>query len=38
MKALNFLDKVFLKCDNFGENFKTEQDLKDHCDQAHQNL
>ena len=34
LKVLNF----FVKCDNCGKNFKTTQCLKDHCDQAHQNL
>ena len=38
MKASAVLDEVFVKCDRFGENFKTAQGLKDHCDQAHQNL
>ena len=32
IKASNFIGKVFVKCDNCGKNFKTEQDLKDHCD------
>ena len=35
MKASEVLEKVFVKCDNCGENFKTTQDLKDRCDQAH---
>ena len=35
MKASEVLEEVFVKCDNCGENFKTTQDLKDHCDQAH---
>ena len=35
MKASEFLEEVFVKCDNCGENFKTTQDLKDRCDQAH---
>ena len=35
MKASEVLKEVFVKCDNNGENFKTTQDLKDRCDQAH---
>lgn len=35
MKASEVLEEVFVKCDNCGENFKTTQDLKDRCDQAH---
>ena len=38
MKAYEVLEEVFVKCDNSGENSKTTQGLKDHCDQAHQNL
>ena len=38
MKASEVLKEVFLKCNNFGENFKTTQGLKDHCDQAHYEL
>ena len=36
IKAYAVLEEVFVKCDNFGKNFKTAQG--DHCDQAHQNL
>ena len=35
MKASEILEEVFVKCDNCGENFKTTQGLKDHCDQTH---
>ena len=38
MKASEALEEVVVRCDNSGENFKTEQGFKDHCDQAHQNL
>ena len=38
MKASEFLQEVFIKYDSCGKNFKTTQCLKDHCDQAHQNL
>ena len=38
MKASAVLEEVFVKCDHCGKNFKTAQGLKDHCDQAHQNL
>ena len=38
MKASAVLEEVFVKCDLCGEKFKTAQGLKDHCDQAHQNL
>ena len=38
MKASAVLEEVFVKCDHCGENFKTAQGLKDHCDQAHHNL
>ena len=38
MKASAVLEEVFVKCDNCCKNFKTAQGLKDHCDQAHQNL
>ena len=37
-KASEVLEEVFVKCDNYGVNFKTEEDLNDNCDQAHQNL
>ena len=35
MKASAVLEEVFVKCD---QKFKTAQGLKDHCDQAYQNL
>ena len=38
MKASEVLEEAFVKCDNCGENFKTEHGFKDHCDQAHRNL
>ena len=38
MRISAVLEEVFVKCDNYGKNFKTAQGLKDHCDQAHQNL
>ena len=38
MKASEVIEEVFVKSDNYGKNFKTKQDLKDHCDQAHQYL
>ena len=38
MRASTVLEEVFVKWDNCGKNFKTAQGLKDHCDQAHQNL
>ena len=38
MKASAVLEEVFVKCDYCGKNFKTTQGLKDHCDQAHQDL
>ena len=38
MKASEILEKVFIKCVNCGENFKTTQGLKDYCDQAYYNL
>ena len=38
MKSCEVLEEVFVKWDNCGENFKTTQGFKDHCDQAHQNL
>ena len=38
MKASAVLEEVFVKFDHCGKNFKTAQGLKDHCDQAHQNL
>ena len=38
MIASAVLEEVFVKCDNCGKNFKTTQGLKDHYDQAHQNL
>ena len=38
MKASAVLEEVFVKCDHCGNNFKTAQGLKDHCDHAHQNL
>ena len=37
-KASEILEEVFIKCVNCGENFKTTQGLKDHCDQVHHNL
>ena len=33
-KSFEILEEVFIKCDNF----KTTQGLRDHCDQAHNNL
>ena len=33
MKVSEVLEEIFVKCDNCGENFKTTQGLKDHCDQ-----
>ena len=38
MKASTVLEEVFVNCDNCGKNIKTAKGLKDHCDQAHQNL
>ena len=38
MESSAVLEEVFVKCDHCGENFKTAQGLKDHCDQAHHNL
>ena len=38
MKASAVLEEFFLKCDDCGKIFKTAQGLKDHHDQAHQNL
>ena len=38
IKASEVLEEVFLKCDNWGENFKTKPGFKDHRDQAHPNL
>ena len=38
MKASAVPEEVFVRCDHCGENFKTAQGLKIHCDQAHRNL
>ena len=38
MKDSEVLEEVFVKCDHCGENFKTAQGLKYHCDEAHKNL
>ena len=38
MKASAVLGEVFVTCDNCDKNIKTAQGLKDHCDQAYQNL
>ena len=37
MKGSEILEELIIKCVNYGENFKTTQGLKDHCDQAHHN-
>ena len=37
-KASEVIEKIFVKSDNYGENFKTKQELKDFCDQAYQYL
>ena len=34
IKASEILEEVFIKCINCGEDFKTTQGLKNHCDQA----
>ena len=38
IKASEILEEILIKCVNCGENFKTTQGLKDHCDQTHHNL
>jgi hypothetical protein len=38
MKASVVLEEVFVNCDNCGKNIKPVHGLKEHCDQADQNL